>query len=80
MSHDNIPTTEIQQDIQDTLAEIATMEREEVAFRMLRDRMSIFRADARRQGIVERRIFIAKLEAILTDRHVAQDDNAGSGE
>lgn len=68
MSNDHIPTSEIRQDIADTLAEIATMEREEKGLRMIGDRMSVFRADARRDGIKERREFIAKLQGILAAR------------
>lgn len=68
MNFDHISTAEIQQDIADTLAEIKAMEREEQGLRLIGDRMSVFRADARRSGIQERIAFIKKLEAILISR------------
>lgn len=72
MSNESIPTEEILTDIADTEAEIAKMEREAEAFRMLGDRMSSFRADARVTGIAERREFIRKLDDILKTRGVAR--------
>ena len=63
-----IPTCVIRQDISDTQAEIATMEREIKGFRLVGDRMSNFRADAHEGGIKERRDFIEKLNAILEIR------------
>lgn len=68
MNNDHIPTSEIQKDIQDTLNEIATMEREEKGLRIVGDRMSIFRAEARLNGIKERKEFVKKLEEILSER------------
>lgn len=68
MNNDHISSNEVRQDIADTLAEISTMEREEKGFRLVGDRMSLFRADARRDGIQKRREFISKLEAILKNR------------
>lgn len=65
---DQIPSDEIKNDIADTLHEIVQMEREEQGFRMIGDRMSLFKADARRFGIQERREFVAKLENILRER------------
>ena len=59
---------EIKQDIADTEAEIVTMEREITAYRLLGDRWSHMRADARVTGIQERQTFIAKLQAILDER------------
>ena len=67
-NHDHIPTADILQDIQDTQQEIITMTKEEAGLRMVGDRMSIFRADARRAGIAERKEFIRKLESILSAR------------
>jgi hypothetical protein len=64
----HISTGEILQDIKDTQDEIAQMEKEVTAFRMLDDRMSHFRADARISGIAERKQFIKKLEKILAER------------
>lgn len=68
MSFDHIPTAEVKKDIADTWAEIKKMEREEAGYRMIGDRMSVFRADARRDGIKERHVFIEKLEVILKQR------------
>lgn len=64
----DISSDEIRQDIRDTEAEIAQMKREEMGFRLIGDRMSIFRADARASGIKERMEFIAKLRNILFER------------
>lgn len=72
-----IPTSEIQNDIADTLREIAQMEREIEGFRLLDDRMSHFRADARVDGIRERKQFIAKLEAILASRKASAESAEG---
>lgn len=63
-----IPSDEIRQDIADTIREIEQMEREEKGFRLIGDRMSIFKADARRDGIAERKAFVEKLEGILRQR------------
>ncbi len=71
MSNDNISTVEIEQDIEDTEREIAQMEREEQGLRLIGDKLSCYKADARRDGIKERRAFIAKLKLILDER--AQD-------
>lgn len=68
MSNDKIPTDEIKNDIADTLHEITQMKREEQGFRLIGDKMSLFRANARRDGIVERKVFIEKLEGILKER------------
>jgi hypothetical protein len=67
-THDGILTEVMQQDIADTEAEISTMEREIQGFRLLGDRLSAMRADARVTGIRERHEFIAKVEAILAER------------
>lgn len=64
----DIPSEEIRQDIRDTEVEIALMSREEQGFRLIGDRMSIFRADARASGIKERMEFIGKLRNILFER------------
>ena len=64
----NISTGEIKQDIVDTQAEIAVMEREIKGFRLINDKMSNFRADARLGGIRRRQEFIERLEAILEVR------------
>jgi hypothetical protein len=68
MSADHISTEEIERDIADTEAEIVTMQREMDGLRLIGDRMSLFRADARRYGIQERREFIDKLQEILRGR------------
>lgn len=73
MTECSIPTEEIYQDIADTEAEIAVMERELKAFDILAptDRMARFKADHRRNGIKERREFIVKLQGILRSRKEA---------
>ena len=70
MKHDSIPTAEILQDIADTKREIHVMEKEEKGFRMFTDRWSMVRADYRRDGIRDRKEFVAKLEGILKERGV----------
>lgn len=64
----HIHNAEIEQDIADTEAEIATMRREVEGFNLIGDRLSYMRASARRAGIREREEFIAKLKAILAER------------
>ena len=67
--NDHIPSEEIRQDIRDTEREIENMEREEKGYReMTHDRLAQFRADARRQGIQKRKVFIGKLQGILKER------------
>jgi hypothetical protein len=66
----HIPTAEIERDIAETEYEIANMTREMEGFRMVGDRMSQFRADARRVGIAERQRFIEKLHTLLRLREV----------
>ena len=66
----HIPTEEIEQDILDTQNEIITMKREIKGYRLIGDRMSIFRANARESGIRERKEFIEKLEMILAERAI----------
>lgn len=68
MNNDHIPTEEVKQDMADTREEIHNMEREERAFRLLGDRMSMFKADARNTGIRQRREFLAKLGLVLETR------------
>lgn len=68
MSNDHIPTSEVIQDIKDTLAEISKMEREEKGFRLVGDKWSVMRADARLTGISERKVFVGKLREILRER------------
>lgn len=72
-SNDHIPTDEILKDIADTEYEIETMEREIKGLSMMSDRMSHFRADARRSGIKERQAFIEKLKKIIQDREGSTD-------
>jgi hypothetical protein len=64
----HIPSEEVRQDIRDTEREIADLTREETGLRMIGDKMSVFRADARATGISEREAFIAKLKALLVAR------------
>lgn len=66
MSHEHIPTAEIEQDIADIEREIAQMEQEATWLREVR--LNDMRASARRSGIKERQEFIAKLRAILEER------------
>jgi hypothetical protein len=70
VTNQHIPTPEIERDIADTEREISTMEREAEALDMLGDRMSDIRRRARLHGIEDRKIFIAKLKAILEARNV----------
>lgn len=58
----------IKQDILDTETEIITMKREIEGLRLIGDKMSMFRANARESGIKEREIFIEKLKVILKER------------
>ena len=69
MNNDHIPTEEIKQDILDTEREIIQMRREEEGLRLIGDRMSLFRADARRDGIRKRKEFIDKLNKLIADRN-----------
>lgn len=64
----NITTEEMLKDIADTEAEIATMEREIKGFRLLGDRLSHMRADARVSGIQQRREFIGEVQKIIAER------------
>lgn len=64
----HIPTNEIERDIADTRREVEQMEREVEGYRLIGDKMSLFRADARLSGIKQRQEFIEKLEAILQVR------------
>lgn len=66
--NDHISSTEIEQYIEDTEREIAQMEREERGLRLIGDKLSCYKADARRDGIRERREFIVKLKSILNKR------------
>jgi len=67
-NNDHISTSEIKQDISDTLAEIRQMKVEYHSFRILPDRWSTMRAEHRKDGIARREVFIEKLEKILKDR------------
>ena len=64
----HIPTAEIRQDIIDTENEIMEFKRQEEGYRLIGDKMSIFRADGKRTGIVHRKAFVAKLKIILKER------------
>lgn len=67
-ANDHIPTEEIHKDIADTEAEIVTMEREEKGLRLIGTRLTVFQADARRDGICRRKEFVTKLQALLAER------------
>ncbi len=71
----HISTETINQDIIDTEQEIVTMEREIKGFRLIGDRMSHFRADAREDGIKERKEFVENLKAILEARRSSENNN-----
>lgn len=64
----HIPTEEIKYDIANTQEEIRRMTIEMDAFEAIGDKMSVFRATARRNGIKERQDFIKKLNMILSYR------------
>ena len=64
----HIPTAEIEKDIADTVVDIARWKREIQAYEILGDRMSIFRADARRSYIKDATQFIEKLQSIVDYR------------
>jgi len=66
----HISNEEVKKDISDTLVEIHQMEREEKGFRIVGDRLSVMRADHRKQGIKDRNEFIEKLKDILFQRGV----------
>ena len=63
-----VPLKEIKEDIFLTENEIVILEREIKGLELLGDRMSMFRADAKRSGIRERKIFIDKLKVLLSER------------
>lgn len=63
-----IPTSEIQTDIIDTQREILDMKRKIEGYRLIGDKLSMFRADAMVSGIAEREKFIEKLQTILEIR------------
>lgn len=68
MSRDDITHEQMLADIRETEAEIATMEREIHGFRLLGDRWSQMRADARVTGIQERKAFIEKVQKLIQER------------
>lgn len=68
MSHENITTEEMLQDIAETEQEIETMKRELEGFRLIGDRWSLMRADYRVMGIQAREQFLVKVRAILAER------------
>lgn len=68
----DIPTSEIKQDIIDTEREILQMEKELAGYMLIGDKLSMFKADARRSGIRERQVFIEKLQKILIDRGIQE--------
>ena len=74
MTHDDISTAEMLKDIADTEAEIVTMEREIQGFRLLGDRLSHMKADARVTGIQQRKDFIAKVQAIIAERKLVSTE------
>lgn len=75
----HISSSEIKQDIADTQAEVVMMRREEEGYRLIGDKMSVFRADARRLGIKERQKFIKDLKSILQYRKPKKDKERFTG-
>ena len=73
----DISNDEILKDIGETEHEIRVMLREMDGFRIIGDRLSRMRADARESGIKERKEFIEKLEAILEMREKGIIDKHG---
>jgi hypothetical protein len=73
VSHETITTEEMLRDIAETEHEIATMEREIQGFRLLGDRWSQMRADARVERIRQRREFIEKVNVLLSGRGEESD-------
>ena len=76
----HIPTAEIEQDISDTKVEIIQLEREadflaETPMGMQETKLNHMRANAKRSGIDERKIFIEKLQAILEIRKEVKNGN-----
>ncbi len=71
---EHIPDAEVKQDISDTEAEIIVLEREVKGLRLIGDKLSVFKADAKEAGIKERQEFIAELQALLAYRAEAADD------
>ena len=69
----HISDEEVRQDIADTEAEIKEYERKIPAYETLGDRMSMFRADAMRDGIEKRKVFIQKLKDLLKLREEKND-------
>lgn len=72
--HDHIPTSEVEQDIADTECEIRDMEKEIEGFKLVGDKMSLFKAGARQSSVEERKVFIARLNAILDYRKEDTND------
>ena len=64
----HMTTKEIKKDNSDTVAEIKTLTREEKYYRLMGDKMSVFRATGKRRGIVNRQRFVEVLQAILERR------------
>ena len=65
-----ISDAQVEQDIAITQTEISQMEREIEGLRLIGDRMSNFRANARISGIAERKEFIKKLQDLLEERKI----------
>lgn len=69
----SISTETIRTDIADTEAEIRQYERKEEGYRLIGDKLSVFKADAYSNGIRERKNFTRKLKAILDYRESGAD-------
>lgn len=68
-NNEHISTEEIKEDIFDTENEIITISREEKGFRIIGDRLSIMKADHRKNEIEDKKNFIEKLNFILEIRN-----------
>ena len=65
----HVPTDEVMQDINDTEKEIMQLQREQAGFTLIGDKLSMFKADARRLRIKEREEFMCKLKRIIELRN-----------
>lgn len=65
-------TDEIRKDIADTEAEISQLLREIEGYRLIGDKLSLFKADAKSNGVSDRREFCRKLRLILWWRENGQ--------
>ena len=67
-NNSHIPDEVLKQDIADTEEEIADYERKAEGYKLIGDKMSLFKADAYISEIQDRKDFIFKLQSILDYR------------